>query len=134
MRKKKIIALVCVGILLFSLVGCASLRGEKKEKEEVKSAPQPSASTRLITVEVQADSYHILNNFKRRLKSVSGIKDIYQKKFKAHQKSELHVSYAGTMENLADRLAEMSFSSFTIEILGFTQDSINVRMIPTSSE
>ncbi len=73
-------------------------------------------------------SYNNLVEFKKAVKKkIRGVKEIYQRKF-GSQVAVVDIETVNSAQNLTDELSGIKFDGFTIEIIGITQNSINIKM------
>jgi hypothetical protein len=74
------------------------------------------------------DSYQHLVRFKETLqKKVRGVSGIYQRDFDAGV-ATLDITASTTTQNLADELAVIDYGAFAINIIGITQNTIDIKM------
>ena len=132
MKIKRFMPLWSGVMLIVFLSGCA--RVERVRKPEEKSVLTITGAPISVSINVKASDYPTLNQFKQRLSEIKGVKSIYQRKFSVSQTSELEIRYIGSVEKLADEIINMDFPDFTLEITDFDQTSINLKIVPLTTE
>jgi len=68
-----------------------------------------------------------LADFKKTLRDIEGVQDLQQRSF-AGKTAVLEVDYRADAERLAEALAAANFGTFTIEIVGLTQNRVEMRV------
>ncbi|OQX53928.1 MAG: hypothetical protein B5M48_02065 [Candidatus Omnitrophica bacterium 4484_213] len=132
MKIKRFMPLWSGVMLIVFLSGCA--RVERVRKPEEKSVLTITGAPISVSINVKAPDYPTLNQFKQKLSEIKGVKSIYQRKFSVSQTSELEIRYIGSVEKLADEIINMDFPDFTLEITDFDQTSINLKIVPLTTE
>jgi hypothetical protein len=73
-------------------------------------------------------SYQHLVRFKETVQNhVRGVRGIYQRSFDAGV-ATIDITASTTTQNLADELVALDYGDFTIDILGLTQNTIDMKM------
>lgn len=122
-------------LLSLYLAGCGGVAREVKQEQmgvpAVSSVRQVSMShvSNLILVKVEVRDYATLSEFKKKLASLSGVGNIYQKFFSADQISELQVDYKGPVQALVDQIVNIKTTRFATEVVSFNQSEITLNLI-----
>lgn len=125
---KRILCLLTISALavtLFGCVGCGTMSGKESENLKKEAAALP---TQLLCLKIQGATYAQLTEFKSRLSSVRGVKNIYQTSFSKEEASSMQVEYAGTSQMLADAIQNLKLEKIAVEVEKFDATGIDLKM------
>ncbi|WP_025321490.1 hypothetical protein [Deferrisoma camini] len=132
MKKWKAIVLASAALTLFGCVGSSNKAVKGPERPKAASLQKRAPATALLSVEIEGVDYQTLSLFKQKLRSVPGVKGIYQQSFDANAVSQLQVEYVGTAQTLADAIQQLSSQEMPVQVVSFDPSKIRLRLVPNT--
>ncbi len=133
MKKWKAIVLASASLMLFACVGSSNkaVKGPERTKTASMQRRPSVPATALLSVEIEGVDYQTLSLFKQKLRSVPGVKGIYQQSFDANAVSQLQVEYVGTAQTLADAIQQLSSQEMPVQVVSFDPSKVSLRLVPS---
>jgi hypothetical protein len=89
-----------------------------------------TGGTAVVQLVISGISFRDLPKFKEILgRQIKGVKGVHQRSFQDNL-ARLDVDYAGDAQNLADELSLRDFGSLRVEVVGYSPNKIDLKVIP----